>query len=121
MKKSGLPEGSQAFLRHDLLKFSIWSLPKPRKCNDYTIQAHMATKKCVHTLSLSLESTQSLCRLAAQPHRRASQPTGLPNHTSQAGTQPVVHRQPLHRDSGFISLGPSQAHILPSWHSSRIS
>ena len=46
----------------------------------FTVQAHMATKMCVHTLSLSVESTQSLLPsgLPICPGQPASQSTSLP-------------------------------------------
>ena len=46
----------------------------------FTVQAHMATKMCVHTLSLSVESTQSLLPsgLPICPGQPASQSPSLP-------------------------------------------
>ena len=84
----------------------------------FTVQAHMATKMCVHTLSLSVESTQSLLPsgLPICPGQPASQSPSLPMiclicqlpKTAQGNTG----------QNYFIVIqvsilwGPTQAHIF---------
>ena len=93
----------------------------------FPVQAHMATKMCVHTLSLSVESTQSLLPsgLPICPGQPASQSPSLPK------TCPICQlpktAQGHSGQNYFIVIqvsilwGPTQAHIfLLSWHSSRM-
>ena len=84
----------------------------------FTVQAHMATKMCVHTLSLSVESTQSLLPsgLPICPGRPASLSPSLPK------TCPICQlpktAQGHSGQNYFIVIqvsilwGPTQAHIF---------
>ena len=84
----------------------------------FTVQAHMATKMCVHTLSLSVESTQSLLPSGC-PVAQSAQ--GLPNLPTAKDCPGPYRPKLLHRDSGFNSLGANTGtHILLSWHSLRM-
>ena len=87
----------------------------------FTVQAHMATKMCVHTLSLSVESTQSLlpsglpicpdclpashpvCQISAQSANCPRLPKTAQGHTGQ--NYFIVIQV-------SILWGPTQAHIF---------
>ena len=93
----------------------------------FTLQAHMATKMCVHTHSLYLWNLlKAFYRLGCPVAQAACQPVtqsakNLPNLPVAQDCPGPYRPKLLHRDSGFNSLGANTGtHILLSWHSSRM-